>query len=167
MNTMEITKYVGAFCGSLLVFLLLSTAAHSIFDTSSDVVAYSIPVEEVETEGEGDAVADIDVAALVAEADPAEGEGQFRKCASCHKIDGSDGVGPHLDGVVGRPKATVEGFDYSAALASAGGDWTAEDLFGFIENPKGYLPGTAMNFAGIKSPEDRASIIAYLSGTSG
>ena len=74
MNTMEITKIVGAVCGSLLVFLLIQTAAHAIFDTSSDVVAFSVEVPEGGAGGEGGAPAeDVDVAALVAAADAGRG----------------------------------------------------------------------------------------------
>jgi cytochrome c len=163
MNTMEITKFVGALCGSLLVFLLISTAGGSIFNTSSDVVAFRIEVEEEDaapTEGEAEEA--VDVAALVAQADPGAGEGVFRRCAACHKVDGSNGVGPHLDGVVGRDIAAVDGFNYSAALAGKEGAWTAEEIYAFIENPRGYAEGTSMAFAGLSSSEDRADVIAYL-----
>jgi cytochrome c len=169
MNTMEITKLVGAFCGSLLVFLLISTVAGAIFDTSSDVVAFSVPVPEDEAaEGEDAAPAEaVDAVALVAAADPAAGEGVFRRCAACHKVDGTDGVGPHLNGVVGRDVAAIEGFNYSDALAAKEGAWTEAELYAFLENPKGYAPGTSMAFAGLGDSEDRANVIAYLAGVGG
>ena len=163
MNTMEITKFVGAICGSLLVFLLIQTAAHAIFDTSSDVVAFSVEAPEGGGGGGGEAPAeDVDVAALVAAADPAAGETIFKKCAACHKLDGANAVGPHLDGVVGRPVGSVEGFAYSDPMKAHGGDWTPDDLFHFLANPKKYVPGTKMTFAGLPKPEDRANVIAYL-----
>lgn len=164
MNTMTITKYVGAFCGSLLVFLLLSTMAGAIFDrTSEDVVAFSIENPEGDAAAaEAPAEEQVDVAALVAAADAAAGEGQFRKCAACHKLDGSNGVGPHLDGVFGRPIASVEGFSYSEALAGLDANWDPDHLYAFLQNPKGYAPGTAMAFAGLPKSEDRANLIAYL-----
>lgn len=169
MNTMEITKYVGAFCGSLLVFLLISTGAHTIFDTASDVVAFEIPVEEEEVVAEEGAppAEEVDVAALMAAADPAAGEGVFRRCAACHKVDGSDAIGPHLNGVVGRDKGAAEGFGYSGAMADAEGVWDEAALFGFLENPKGYVAGTSMAFAGLPKPEDRANVIAYLAAQGG
>ncbi|WP_424927891.1 c-type cytochrome [Amaricoccus tamworthensis] len=160
MNTMEINKLVAGVCGSLLAFLLISMLAHSIYDTHSDEVAYSIEVEE--TGGEEAVEEEVDIAAVMAEADAASGEKVFRKCAACHKLDGSDGVGPHLNGVVNREIASVGGFNYSGALTSLEGNWDAEQLYGFLEDPKGYAPGTAMAFAGLKKSSDRADVIAYL-----
>ena len=162
MNTMEITKFVGAICGSLLIFLLLQTAAHAIYNTASETVAFE--VEGVDTGGSGgeEAQEDVDVAALVAAADAAKGETVFKKCAACHKLDGANAVGPHLDGVVGRPVASVEGFSYSDAMVAHGGDWTADEIFAFLANPKKDVPGTKMSFAGLPKPEDRANVIAYL-----
>ncbi|WP_416237366.1 c-type cytochrome [Sulfitobacter sp. F26204] len=98
----------------------------------------------------------------MADADADKGSSVFRKCSACHKVDGTDGVGPHLNGVVGRDVASVGGFGYSGALNSLEGNWTAEALFGFLGSPKGYAPGTTMGFAGLKKPADRANVIAYL-----
>ena len=161
MDTMEVTKLVGAVCGSLLVFLLLQTAAHAIYSTESDAVGYAIEVPEG---GEAGAATEetVDVAALMSAADPAKGETVFKKCAACHKLDGANAVGPHLDGVVGRPVASVEGFSYSDPMVAHGGDWTPEALFAFLDDPKGVVPGTKMNFAGLPKEEDRANVIAYL-----
>ena len=169
MNTMEITKFVGAICGSLLVFLLINTAAHAIFDTSSDVVAFSVEVPEgAAGGGEGAAPADdVDVGALVAAADPAAGETIFKKCAACHKLDGANAVGPHLDGVVGRPVGSVADFSYSDPMKSHGGDWTPDNIFHFLDSPKKFIPGTKMTFAGLPKPEDRANVIAYLEQNGG
>jgi cytochrome c len=161
MNTMEITKFVGAVCGSLLVFLLIATASASIFDTHEEFAAFIIETDEPAAE-EAPAEEAVDVAALVAAADVSAGETQFRKCAACHKLDGTNAVGPHLDGVVGRDKSAVPDFNYSGALAEVGGAWTPENLYAFLENPKGYAPGTSMAFAGLAKSEDRADVIAYL-----
>lgn len=161
MNTMEITKVVGAFCGSLLVFLLISTFAGAIFDTSSEAVAFSIPVEET---GGGDAAPqeEVDVPALVAAADVAKGETVFKKCAACHKIDGTNAVGPHLENVVNRPIGSIGDFKYSGAMAGHGGTWDEASLYHFLQSPKAFVPGTAMAFAGLPKSEDRANVIAYL-----
>ena len=65
-----------------------------------------------------------------------------------------------------KAKAASEGFNYSDVLASMGGDWTPENLSAFIENPRGYAPGTAMAYNGMRDIEDRANLIAYLATTS-
>lgn len=166
MDTMEITKFVGAICGSLLVFLLLHTAAGAIFHVGTDATAFVVPVEAAT--GDSGGAAAVDVNALVAAADASKGESIFKKCAACHKIDGTNAVGPHLNGVVNRPVGSVADFaGYSDGMKSHGGDWTPEDLFHFLENPKKYLPGTKMSFAGLPKVEDRANVIAYLQSLGG
>lgn len=162
MDTMEMTKLVGAVCGSLLVFLLINTAAHGFFSTENETVAYAVEVPDTGGGEAAPAEEDVDVDALVAAADVANGETIFKKCAACHKIDGANAVGPHLNGVVGRPIGSVEGFAYSDAVKAHGGDWTPEEIFKFIAAPKTDMPGTKMGFAGLPKPEDRADVIAYL-----
>lgn len=163
MDTMEITKFVGGVCGSLLIFLLIKTAAHAIYVPESEAEAYTIEVAtEGGGEGGGEAAEDVDVGALVAAADLGKGETIFKKCASCHKIDGSNAVGPHLNDVVGRPVGSVADFTYSDPMKAHGGDWTPEALFHFLASPKKEVPGTKMSFAGLPKAEDRANVIAYL-----
>jgi cytochrome c len=132
-----------------------------LFHVHTEEQAFTIAVEET-GEGDGASEEEVDVDALVAAADPAKGESVFRKCAACHKVDGNNAVGPHLDGVVGRDIASVEGFGYSDALTSLDGAWDADQIFHFVADPKGYAPGTAMAFAGLKKEDDRANLIAYL-----
>ena len=117
------------------------------------------PIEGVVLEGEGGAA---DKPMDFSVADAAKGEQVFKKCAACHKLDGNNAVGPHLDAVVGRPVASVEGFSYSDGMHAHGGDWTPEALFAFLANPKKVVSGTKMSFAGLPKPEDRANVIAYL-----
>jgi cytochrome c len=104
-------------------------------------------------------------------ADPAlvtAGEAVFRKCAACHKVGegAKNAVGPALNGIVGAGMGQAEGFKYSAKLAemgAGGGVWDAASLHSFLEDPKGFVQGTKMAFAGLKKPEDRDAVIAYLS----
>lgn len=106
---------------------------------------------------------DSGIAAMVAAADPAEGEKVYRKCKACHVADKEQNrVGPHLVDVVGRPVAGVDGFRYSDAMQDYGGEWSYDRLDAYLADPKGTVPGTKMSFAGLKSEEDRASVIAYL-----
>jgi cytochrome c len=107
------------------------------------------------------------VPALAQEGDPVAGEKAFRKCAACHSIEpgAPSKIGPNLHDVVGRVTGTFEGFKYSEAMAKAGQEghvWTVEELSIYLENPKAAMPGNKMTFVGVKKPEERADVIAYL-----
>ena len=93
------------------------------------------------------------------------GKAIFQKqCFTCHTIDkgGANKVGPNQWGVVGRKKASHEGFSYSSALQAKGGDWTYEDLNHMIFKPQAFVRGTKMAFAGLPKEQERADVIAYL-----
>ena len=107
---------------------------------------------------------------LLASADPAAGEKVAKKCTACHSFDegGADKIGPNLWNVVNREIASVGGFGYSDALQGMAGEvWDYEALGAFLADPKGWAPGTKMSFAGLKKPEDQASMVAYLRSLSG
>lgn len=122
---------------------------------------------EADTTAEAGAAGGSDFATVFASADAALGEKVFGKCKACHKLDGSNATGPYLNGVVGRPVASVEGFRYSDGMKAHGGDWTPEALETFLANPKGVVAGTKMSFAGLPKVEDRANVIAYLASIGG
>lgn len=91
----------------------------------------------------------------------------FRKCQACHAVgEGAENkAGPVLNGVVDRPIASVEGYNYSSALADLGAEgktWTPEELAAFLEKPRDYASGTKMSFAGLRKEDERANVIAYL-----
>ncbi|VDM40930.1 unnamed protein product [Toxocara canis] len=85
------------------------------------------------------------------------------RCLMCHVID-SDAMktGPSLYKIFGRKAGTVKGYDYSSANKNANIVWTKEILFDYLANPKKYLPGSKMIFAGLKKAEDRADVIKYM-----
>lgn len=96
--------------------------------------------------------------------DPQAGASSFVVCGACHSTqrDGGALIGPNLWAVVGRPVASVGGFDYSVDLKKAGGTWTPERLDQFLTSPMSFAPGTRMGFVGIADPQERANVIAYL-----
>lgn len=110
------------------------------------------------------AVALCGAAAPALAADPAAGEKAFVVCKACHKVGegAKNGVGPLLNGVVGRPVATVEGFNYSDAMKNSGLTWDEATLTEYLKNPKAKVPGTKMAFPGVKDDAKIADIIAYL-----
>ncbi|MDO9707487.1 c-type cytochrome [Paracraurococcus lichenis] len=111
------------------------------------------------------AAAEAPIGTLLANADPAKGEALFkRQCAVCHTANqgGRNGVGPNLYDVVGKPHGHLEGFNYSAALKGKQGPWNYDELSAWLTSPATYAPGTRMGFVGLKNPEDRANVIAYL-----
>ena len=105
-----------------------------------------------------------DFAQLLAAADPAQGEHDAKICKACHNFEAGAGnkIGPDLHGVVGRKIASVEGFTYSSALQGKEGVWDYDKLNEFLTSPRAFAPGTKMTFVGLKKPEQRAAVIAYL-----
>ena len=93
------------------------------------------------------------------------GKALFQKhCFTCHTIDkgGANKVGPNQWDIVGRKKASHDGFSYSSAMQAKGGDWTYEDINHMIFKPQAFVRGTKMAFVGLPKEQDRADVIAYL-----
>lgn len=93
----------------------------------------------------------------------ANGAKVFVQCKTCHVTTaGVNRIGPSLHAVVGRKSGSVPKYNYSAANKNSGLVWTEAELFTYLENPRKVMPGTKMSFAGLKKPQDRADVIAYL-----
>jgi cytochrome c len=101
--------------------------------------------------------------AALAQGDAAQGEKVFNQCKACHAVDEPQNkVGPHLVGIFGRPAGSVEDFKYSDAIKESGITWNDETLSAFLGDPRGYIKGNRMAYAGLKNDEDIANLLAYL-----
>ncbi|EKD61183.1 MAG: hypothetical protein ACD_54C00362G0006 [uncultured bacterium] len=173
-DTTEVPKFTHEPCIEACKETVEITAHATVLDVTPEVAdTAGAPVVEAAAEQAVEpAAADPKVApaAEPAAADPeliAAGKTVFKKCAACHKVGegAKNSTGPVLNGIVGRAAGTIEGFKYSTPLmdmAAAGLVWDEATIQAFIENPKGFMKGTRMTFAGLKKPEDRAAVIAYL-----
>lgn len=98
--------------------------------------------------------------------DPDTGRHVFNRCRACHQLENSNRPtkGPDLHGIFGRTAGTLDSFAgrYSKALAESGIVWDAAQLDQWLANPRTFLPGNKMSFAGVPRAEDRADLIAYL-----
>ncbi|XP_033639634.1 cytochrome c-like [Asterias rubens] len=97
--------------------------------------------------------------------DATKGAAIFKqKCTQCHVIDnsGKHKQGPNLMGLWGRRTGQAAGFSYTDANKNKGVTWERKTLFSYLENPKKYIPGTKMVFAGLKKKKEREDLISYL-----
>jgi cytochrome c len=167
MNSFELNKILGAILGTCLITLALNIGAGAIFSPEKPAKpGYNIAVKE-QGEGEKGGAAkepDQPIEVLLAKASVEKGQAAAKQCQACHTFEksGPNRVGPNLWGIVNRPRASEAGFNYSAAMKSKGGTWTFEELNKFLANPRGYIAGTNMTFAGLSRAEQRADIIDYL-----
>jgi cytochrome c len=90
------------------------------------------------------------------------GQQVFAGCAACHSTDGTPGVGPTLQGILGRRSGSVPGFPYSSAMKRAQLQWTNEELDKYLANPQAVVPGNVMPFAGMADANQRSMLVAYL-----
>ncbi len=104
------------------------------------------------------------ILAMLADADITRGERLSRACTACHSFTqgGPHGTGPNLWNKINAPIGKVSGFNYSTAMAELGGEWTYEQLNWYLWRPRTHVPGTIMNYIGIRNPQDRAALIAWM-----
>lgn len=92
------------------------------------------------------------------------GKRVYRLCVSCHLLtkDGGHRVGPNLHSIIGREAGTSDGFRFSRAVIESGIVWTPEKIDEWLANPRSFLPGNRMSFSGVRKPQDRQDVIAYI-----
>jgi cytochrome c len=145
---------VGKVSNAVVPVHRLEKPALAVADEAPTETAAAAPAEELPPIGP-----------LLAGANVEAGKAIFMKqCFTCHTIDkgGPNKVGPNQWDIVGRKKASHEGFSYSSALQAKGGEWSYEDINHMIFKPQGFVRGTKMAFAGLPKAQDRADVIAYL-----
>ncbi len=172
MDTFELNKIAGAVLVTALIILGLNSLGNALYapkkpEKPGFIVEVAKMGSEPVAEAESPVVAEVSFSYLLAVADVDAGQSAAKKCAACHtfKQGGKNKAGPNLFGIVGKKMASASGFSYSAAMKSKAetvGEWSYEALNAFLTKPKSYIPKTKMAFAGVKKPETRANLVAYL-----
>jgi cytochrome c len=168
MDSFEWNKIIGAVLGTAIFIFVVRLGAETLYEPEKPAKPGYV-VEGVAEDKAGAAagpVAEVmpDWGTVMPAADVAAGKTISVRCEQCHDLSkgGVNKIGPELYSVVDRPRASHEGFAYSAAMKGKGGNWTYDELFKFLRSPGSYIPGTKMSFAGISKEQDRINLIAYL-----
>ncbi len=173
MNAYEFNKIAGALLTALLTTTVIGFLGNALIHPKR-LDKPVVVIEGVEAKADtatAAAPAVVEpIAPLLRTANADAGKNVFKQCAACHTPDkgGRNAVGPNLWDAIGSKKAHTAGYAYSNAMQAAAtkagedGQWTYEQLNAFLASPKAVVPGTKMTFAGLRKPEDRANVIAYL-----
>lgn len=167
MNSFELNKILGAILGTCLITLALNIGAGAIFAPEKPAKpGYAIAVTG---HGEGEKAgaakeAEQPIETLLAAASVEKGQATAKQCQACHTFEkgGPNRVGPNLWNIVDRARASEAGFNYSAAMKAKGGKWSFDELSKFLANPRGYIQGTNMTFAGLARGAQCADVIGFL-----
>jgi cytochrome c len=170
MSGIELNKIAAAILLAGLIAMIAGVATEALYsEGESDRRGYKVEGAETAESAAAPVAAEkpVDILPLIARADPAQGAQLIGRCMACHSFEKGkpNGVGPNQYGLVGRKVASVEGFNYSDAMKAKGGSWGFQELSDFLASPQKAVPGTRMAFAGIKKPEERAALIAYINKT--
>jgi cytochrome c len=156
----------GCFLASALFALVVGKVSNAVVDPHHlDKPALAVTDAAPEAAGAPAAAELAPIGPKLAGASVDNGKALFQKlCFTCHTVDkgGANKVGPNQWNLVGRKKATEEGFSYSSGMKAMGGEWTYEDINHMIFKPTSYVKGTKMAFVGVPKEQDRADLIAYL-----
>ena len=161
-------KIFGAGLGTVFAILVVQQVSGMVYKTEApEKMGYFVDAPEEAAGGAEEVVLPPDWGTILPTADIAAGEAAFARCQACHTIaaGGANGVGPNLNGVVGRAVAGHAGFAYSDAMkghTAVDATWSLDALDHFITAPARYIPGTKMSFAGLRDTQTRVNLIAYL-----
>ena len=167
MDGFELNKIAGAVLTAMLVIVGSKTALDiAMREHKPEKAGWALPITETTPKaGQPEQAFDPKaVLALLAKASPDNGRDIGKRCLACHTFDkgGRNLVGPNLWGVVGRPIGKHEGFNYSEAVKTHGGEWKWEELAKYLHSPVEDIPGNRMQFPGVKDPNDLADLLAFL-----
>ena len=170
MSGLEFNKFFASILIAIIIFVIIGYFANFLVDynkSEDKETAYLIEIPENPTTSNlqtDNKIEFEEITPILANASLKNGEKVSKKCGTCHNYekDSKSKVGPNLWDLINRKKGGISGFAYSKALVDYGGEWTYEELNGFLYKPKEYIPGTKMNFAGLKNVQDRADIILWL-----
>lgn len=168
MDSFELNKIIGAVLGTCILLLVTSFTANALFASKApEKPGFAIAAKEegATKEAAAPAAPSEPIEKLLQTASVEKGQAAAKVCTTCHTFEkgGPNRVGPNLYGIVGDKRGVDRnGFNFSAAMKTKGGTWTYDDLNKFLTNPKAFIPGTAMGFAGIQKDSQRADVIAYL-----
>ena len=171
MSGLEVNKILASIFVALIVVGLISILGDAFINGKNNQQvenAYYIDITEMKTSNavsntENEEISE-QISMFLTSASFEKGEKLFKKCSACHsyKKGSANKVGPNLWNIINRPKASVQGFTYSKALAEFSGNWGYEELSQFLYKPKEYIQGTKMNFSGLKKVQDRADLLLFL-----
>jgi cytochrome c len=170
MDSWEWNKIAGAVLGTLIFVLVIRFGTEAMFEVEKPAKeAYHVEGVVEGPAAAGPAAAPTeeaipDFGTVLTTADATAGKAVSTKCEQCHDLSkgGPNKIGPNLWGLIGRPRASHEGFSYSSAMSGDHNPWTYELLFKFLKQPQAMVPGTKMSFAGLRSATDRINLLAYL-----
>jgi cytochrome c len=166
MSDLTFNKIAGALLATGLAIVGLREISSGVFTPNPPAKpGFQVDIS-AELAGAAAPKADVppDWGTVLPKADVAAGQATFAKCQACHSLT-ANGIGPDLFGVVGRHPGSEPGFAYSDAMKAFGQKqpiWDYDHLYEFIKGPQAYINGTKMTFVGLKKPEDRINVIAFL-----
>lgn len=170
MSGLELNKIAAAILLSGLIAMIVSIVTEGLYhEEAPEKRGYTVEGAVTATTAAAPVAEEkpVNIVPYLAKADLTLGQQLLGRCTACHSFEQGkpNGVGPNQFGLVGRKVASAAGFNYSDAMQKKGGTWGFQELSDYLANPQKSVPGNRMAFAGLKKPEERAALIAYINKT--